>query len=167
MIFDEKLMEEISYRSVKVKASVVMEDEKETGLRAILNLGHTLAHALESFTGYAGVTHGEAVSVGLVYAAFLSKHKKYLIENDYLRIKAIVSNLNLKSQWYDLPILAKTMNRDNIIENFISLMKGDKKNIDESIRFILLTKIGKTTLPEPVDIPTIKKTLEDYTKEFL
>jgi 3-dehydroquinate synthase len=165
---NSQLMEQISYRSIKVKANVVMEDEKETGRRAILNLGHTLGHAIESYYNYLNINHGEAVSVGLTYAAYLSLKKEYLIEKDFLRIKDMIINLNMMHTLKQIPSLADTL--IGIIKEIpqpdilINLMKGDKKNIDESIRFILLKEIGEPTLPEPVDIPTIKNTLDEFIK---
>ena len=153
---NENLMEELSYRSVLVKTSIVTQDEKETGLRAILNLGHTLAHALESYYNYTGVKHGEAVSIGITFASFLSLKKGMLKNEDFFKIKNLLMDLNMLFNWKHLP------QDPPDVEILLKLMKGDKKNIDESIRFILLNGIGIYNMPEPIDIPTIRKTLEEF-----
>lgn len=160
------LLEELSFRSVEVKAKIVTEDEKETGLRAILNLGHTLAHALESFYNYSHLKHGEAVAIGIVFASFLSMKKNYLKKEEFDRIQKVFTDLNLKAAWNDLPTSDSVLNTVENLDDFINLMKGDKKNTDNSIRFILLREIGKYTLPEPVDIPTIKESLIEFKKEL-
>jgi len=118
-----------------------MQDERETGLRAILNLGHTLAHALESFYNYTGIKHGEAVTIGLSYAAFLSFKKGFLMQNDFLRIQNVFEHLNMKWKWEHLPKIQKVATDIAPVipqtSELMVLMKGDKKNIDDSIRFIL------------------------------
>jgi len=159
---NESILEELSFRSVQVKANVVIEDEKESGRRAILNLGHTLAHALESFYNYTNIKHGEAVSVGIIFAALLSL-KKGLHQKDFQRIKNMIQKLHLIHDFNDLLKINPLLNPKDNLNILIDLMKGDKKNTDESIRFILLQEIGKTMSPEAVDIPIIWKTLKEFT----
>lgn len=166
MIINSDLLETISFKSVQVKANVVTQDEKENGLRAILNLGHTLAHALESFYNYSGLTHGEAVSIGLTYAALLSQKKGLLSEKDFSRIRNIFDNLHMSSKWAHLPGTDKK-GIENLplrprADELIDLMKGDKKNTDTGIRFILLKGIGDFTMPLPIELPIIKQTLEEF-----
>lgn len=121
----------------KLKAAVVQQDEKEAGLRAILNLGHTTAHALEVAGNYSLFTHGEAVSVGMIAAYKLANAYK-LIEQDVLDAAE-----NLIKQ-YDLPsMIPNTLD----IETLIDLMKLDKKVVNNRVRFILPVKeIGKVDI---------------------
>ena len=166
--------EVLSQESVKVKAKVVEEDEKETGTRAILNFGHTLAHALESYYSYTELKHGEAVSIGMNFAALLSQRcisKPILTErissksagDENVEITTtlleLLEKLNLKHSVKDLP-------ESNIpeVNDLVKLMKGDKKNIDNHIRFILLKNIGHAQLPEPIDDNIIMEQLETFLK---
>ena len=147
--------ESLSMQSVKVKAKVVEEDEKENGVRAILNFGHTLAHALESYYSYTELKHGEAVSIGMNFAAVLSdifKENSSEIAKDILHL---LNQLKLKCSVKDLP----QSNLPNVNE-LIQLMKGDKKNIDNKIRFILLKDIGHAQLPVAIDDNIIREQLE-------
>lgn len=120
--------------SVKFKTSIVAEDEKETGKRAILNLGHTLGHAIESLTDYKKYSHGEAVSIGLVLALFLSKEKANLSESVFLEVLTIMKNL-------ELPTQDKSLSPKKLVQH----MLHDKKTSDKKIKFILLPSIGSAT----------------------
>lgn len=148
--------EEISQSSVAVKTGVVTEDEKEAGLRAILNLGHTLAHALESYYNYEHIKHGEAVSVGTSFAGLLSVELGFLSNEDLLKINRLFENTGLMYRWSDLP-----ENKPEI-KMLIDLMKGDKKNAGNEIRFVMLDGIGKYKLPVPVAESVIKECLEKF-----
>ncbi len=118
--------ENIIARSCQIKADVVALDERESNLRAILNLGHTLCHALENLTNYK-ITHGEGVSIGLKFAFDLSL-KLGLIEKDYYAASIeLLHSLGLKTE---VPFGVKT-------DKIISLMKADKKVISGSVNFVL------------------------------
>ena len=108
------------------------EDEKESGIRAILNLGHTFGHAIENCLGYGEWLHGEAVGRGMVLAAKMSLAHGWLTESEFDRIKNLIFQANLPIE------------KPNIgYEDFIGAMKLDKKNKDKEIYLVLQQGIGK------------------------
>lgn len=153
---NEIIMEQLSMKSVKVKSRIVMEDEKEAGLRAILNLGHTLAHALESNYNYRFVKHGEAVSIGTTFASFLSMEKGFITNDEFRRICNIFHKLRMNSLWDSLPRKKPDVN------TLVNFMKGDKKNSSQKIKFVLLNGIGKYKLPSEIEDEFIINALEKY-----
>lgn len=124
--------------NVRFKASIVSQDEKETGLRSILNLGHTTAHALESITQYKKFSHGQAVSRGLVTALLLSE-KTGLSATDRERMFSLMQKLAL-------PLDTAGFGAAELLEH----MKFDKKNTGGQIRFVLLEKPGKPVFGIPI-----------------
>jgi shikimate kinase/3-dehydroquinate synthase len=127
-------------RSCEIKAEVVRQDEKEGGLRAILNFGHTFGHAIEAGLGYGQWLHGEAVGCGMVLAADLSCRLGYIDETMKNRIRVLVEAAGL-------PVLAPDLG----MERWLELMQVDKKNEGGEIRFILLKPLGTaviTTVPD-------------------
>ena len=139
-------------RSCLNKADVVVEDEFESGIRATLNLGHTFGHAIETGMGYGTYLHGEAVAIGICYAADLSKRMGWITYDDMERIIALL-------KLAQLPVNPpKKMNA----KQFLDLMAVDKKNVDGKIRLILLESIGKATLPVSVDQLLLEQTLNNY-----
>lgn len=122
-------------RSCEIKADVVRQDERESGLRAILNFGHTFGHAIEAGLGYGKWLHGEAVGCGMVMAADLSTRLGYLAAEDRDRIIALVRAAGL-------PVQAPDLGNDRWRE----LMEVDKKNEDGMIKFILLKPLGQATI---------------------
>ncbi|MGR9105637.1 MAG: 3-dehydroquinate synthase [Gammaproteobacteria bacterium] len=139
-------------RSCVNKARIVSEDERESGLRAILNLGHTFGHAIEAGMGYGRYLHGEAVAIGICQAADLSHRLGWLSASDVRRITELLQRAKLP---VDPP-------HDMTSERFLELMSVDKKNIDARIRFILLRGIGQATLPMVVDHAFLEATLNEY-----
>ncbi len=139
-------------RSCMNKARVVAEDEQESGIRAILNFGHTFGHAIEAGMGYGQYLHGEAVAIGMCQAADLSKRLGWLNETDVHRIETLC----LKA---GLPIMPP---ESLLADDFIAGMSVDKKNIDGDIRLILLKKIGEASLPMSVERSLLLKTLNEY-----
>ena len=119
------------YESCRNKAEVVAQDEKEAGVRAILNFGHTFGHAIETATNYREYLHGEAVAMGAVLAAELSRGLGYLSVHDCERIKKVLAAAKL-------PITAPNLG----IEKFLQLMSADKKVDAGKIHFVLLQRIG-------------------------
>lgn len=119
--------------SCTIKAKVVAEDEKESGVRALLNLGHTFAHAIETHQGYGNWLHGEAVGAGMVQAAQLSQRFAYIREHDVKRITDLI-------QAAKLPIKGP---ENMFAEDYLQLMKVDKKVLDGQLRLILLDAIGR------------------------
>lgn len=122
-------------RSCEIKADVVRQDERESGLRAILNFGHTFGHAIEAGLGYGKWLHGEAVGCGMVMAADLSTRLGYLDADDNARIVALVKAAGLPVKAPDLGV-----------ERWLDLMEVDKKNEDGKIKFILLKPLGETVI---------------------
>lgn len=149
---DKQALAYVIERSCLNKAEIVAEDEFEKGIRAILNLGHTFGHAIETGQGYGKYLHGEAVAIGIGYAADLSKRMGWLTEVD---VKRVLDLLILA----ELPIKPPV---DMKVEQYISLMSVDKKNIDGNIRLILLRSIGEATLPISVEQAQLTQTLTNY-----
>ncbi len=138
-------------RSCQIKADVVRQDEKEsTGLRAILNFGHTFAHAIEAGMGYGAWLHGEAVGCGMVMAADLSCRMGWLDQETVDRIRNLVRKVRLPD-----------MAPDMASERWLDLMRVDKKNLDGEIRFVLLKKLGETVITK-VPQNMLLETLDTY-----
>ena len=147
---DRVSLAKIIATSCKIKAEIVAKDEKESGIRAILNLGHTFGHAIEKNIGYGRWTHGAAVACGMVIASELSEKLGKLSKNDLSRIKNLLS-------YFDLPIkLPKKINASKLYE----AMKNDKKVLNNKIRLIIPKKIGECFISDKVSKSNILKTLE-------
>lgn len=127
-----KIIHELIHRSCQIKAEIVSLDEKESGLRSLLNLGHTLGHAIETLSGFGKILHGEAVAMGMVYAAKLSEEKGYTKEKISQRLVDLLDFFNMPSQW---PIYSK--------KSYQKVLKLDKKASKDTINYIALRKIGK------------------------
>jgi 3-dehydroquinate synthase len=119
-------------RSCEIKAEVVGVDEREQGLRAILNLGHTFGHAIETASGYGNWLHGEAVAAGMVMAADLSERLGWLPGADKVRAINLLRRFNL-------PVEAPRIGAERARE----LMGLDKKVLDGKLRLVLLRGLGK------------------------
>lgn len=117
------------------KAQVVGVDERESGVRALLNLGHTFGHAIEAGAGYGSWLHGEAVAAGSIMAAELSRRLGWLAEDDVARIRQLFSRAGL-------PVVGPRLPQDR----YMDLMRLDKKVASGRIRFVLLRRIGDATL---------------------
>ncbi|EKD07498.1 3-dehydroquinate synthase [Arthrospira platensis C1] len=144
-----ELLTEIIVRSCQSKADVVSKDEKESGLRAILNYGHTIGHAVESLTGYLELVHGEAVAIGMVAASQIAV-KMQLWGNDGDRRQELL----IKKA--GLPIhLPQGLKIDEIID----ILQTDKKVKDGQVRFILPREIGTVTISDRVPSQTIADVL--------
>jgi 3-dehydroquinate synthase len=128
---DETALTRLVRRSVEIKAEVVTDDERETGRRAILNAGHTVAHALERVTGYA-VPHGEAVALGLVAEATLAEAVGAAPAGLARRISALLTRLGL-------PVRLDTAVDPG---RLIAAMASDKKNRSARLRFALPSRVG-------------------------
>jgi len=152
---DQEALTYIIDQSCRNKAEIVASDERESGIRAILNLGHTFGHAIETGMGYGSYLHGEAVAIGTCQAADLSRRLGWLDNADVNRIIAIFNKAALPTQ----------PPAELSAEKFISLMAVDKKNVDGEIRLILLKKIGEASLPISVEKTTLLATLNEYGRE--
>jgi shikimate kinase/3-dehydroquinate synthase len=134
-------------RSCEIKADVVRQDEREGGLRAILNFGHTFGHAIEAGLGYGAWLHGEAVGCGMVMAADLSQRMGYADAGTVARMKALVAAAGL-------PVRAPDLGTARWLE----LMEVDKKNEGGAIKFILVKPLGSpciTSVPEEALLATL------------
>lgn len=150
---DEQLVH-ILQRGMEIKAGVVSIDEKESGLRAILNLGHTLGHVIESSLGYGKTTHGEAVMVGIVYALHISK--------EVLGLSFPIKQFGdwIKNLGYKLEIP-----QNLTFEKAYTGMQRDKKTIAKRPRFVLLKAPGKPVLIE-VERNILEKTYEMMNQQY-
>jgi 3-dehydroquinate synthase len=137
---DRAALSQAVRRCCELKAGVVAADERESGVRALLNLGHTFGHAIEAGSGYGAWLHGEAVAAGMVMAAELSLRVGTLAETDVGRIKALIGRAGLPVKG---PALA--------IDDMLSLMAVDKKAAQGKVRFVLLEGIGKAGLRGGLD----------------
>ena len=135
--------------SCRIKAAVVQTDERETGVRAILNFGHTFGHALESLTGYEQLLHGEAVAIGMVMAADLSSRWGRLPRGDAGRIKDLITRTGL-------PVTPPPLSADTMLE----AMGMDKKVVDGRLRLVLTDAIGSAALTDQAPEAAIRETLE-------
>jgi len=132
---DPTILEKIVARCCEIKAEVVALDERESGVRAILNFGHTFGHALEQVVGYGDWLHGEAVSVGMVYAAELSVACKGFAPADRDRVRALLNRLGL-------PVMTSTRNPGLRWDAVREAMRRDKKTVRARTRFVLAEQVG-------------------------
>jgi 3-dehydroquinate synthase len=126
---------DVIHRSVRVKARVVQEDEREEHVRAVLNFGHSLGHLIETHTGYEGCLHGEAVGIGMLFAAFASREWGGLPAAAFDRIRALLQPLATP---VSLPPLDEA--------RFAALLLHDKKASQRALRFIALDDLGNAVL---------------------
>ena len=131
----EKLLIEIIKRSAKSKAQIVVKDEKESGVRAFLNYGHTFGHAIENLCGYGRWLHGEAVAMGMIAVGQLAVQRGVWKEVDAKRQKQLIEKAGLPSKWPRLEI-----------ESVLSSLRGDKKVKNGKVSFVMPLKIGDVKL---------------------
>jgi len=151
-LHDKKDLAKAIEKSVRTKAKVVELDEKENGVRAVLNYGHTFAHVIEHETNYREFLHGEAVSIGIIMANKLAQNLGLLTQEEALRIKNLL-------QKYNIPTSYKIKD----IERFYGDFFLDKKTRDSSITFILPKGIGGYEIKKDIDKDIILKTLREFT----
>ena len=137
-------------RSCRDKAAVVAADEREAGQRALLNLGHTFGHAIETGVGYGGWLHGEAVGAGICMAADCSRRLGWLSGEDETRVRALVHRAGLPAD----PPPALDPDR------FLELMAVDKKVLEGRLRLVLLRGIGQALVTDGFDRAVLRETLE-------
>lgn len=147
---DNDLMSKLIFMCCSLKSSVVSQDEKEQGLRRILNFGHTFAHSIETLTNYKKYTHGEAVAIGMRMAFKLAKEMN-LIDDSYFNLAIkLLSEFDLD---YKLEI-------DANVEEFIDSMQHDKKVENSKIRFVLPISFQNVNIFENVDKNILKKLVD-------
>ncbi|PAU75989.1 3-dehydroquinate synthase [Halomonas salipaludis] len=149
---DQAALREAIRRSCALKAEIVAADETEQGVRALLNLGHTFGHAIEAHQGYGNWLHGEAVGTGMLMAAELSRRLGWLSEADVARSRRIVAAAGL-------PEAAPAAMG---VDDFLSRMRLDKKNIDARLRLILLRGLGDACLDDQTPPSLLEALLRDY-----
>lgn len=147
---DFKLLLGMVENCCQIKKSVVEIDEKEQGLRRILNFGHTLGHALEAISKYA-ITHGEGVAMGMVAAARISEKMGYLKNSEMERIETLIDQARLPVK------IPSSLNADKIINQ----LKMDKKKKGDIINFVLLKKIGMPFINGNIEPKLIAAVIEE------
>lgn len=148
---EAKTLEEVIARCCEIKADVVGQDETESGLRAILNFGHTIGHAIENISGYGKYLHGEAISIGQVAAAILSAELTGLPESDVVRIAALFQAAGLPT---DIRLTAAQRKK------LFAAMRLDKKVSAGEIKFVLAKKIGEVVWGQKVPDAAVSDALE-------
>ena len=129
---DAEVTAELLERSCAIKAEVVSRDERESGIRTLLNFGHTLAHAIETLGAYRGLLHGEAVAVGMAFAARRSEALGHAPAGSAARLTALLREV-------DLPVKVPIHPR----RAYLEALRVDKKRTDRRIRFVVLREIGR------------------------
>jgi 3-dehydroquinate synthase len=145
---DRTALGQLIPRNVEIKARIVSRDERESGLREILNFGHTFGHALESVTKYRRYQHGEAVAWGMMAAAFLGHELGRMRAADVSRIVALVRRLGPLPAWPRVP--AATL---------LNAMRSDKKARGGTLRFVLAACIGRARTSEVVPLHVVERVL--------
>ncbi|WP_321778234.1 3-dehydroquinate synthase [Sulfurimonas sp.] len=148
---DKKILEEVIKKAVQTKANVVAQDEKEHGIRAALNYGHTFGHVIENETKYIEFLHGEAVAIGMVMANEISVKMGLMSKEEASSIKELL-------QKYKLPITYNVENSDNFYETFFL----DKKSSDAKITFIIPVGIGGVKITDAVDKDLVISVLNEF-----
>lgn len=145
---DANLLAEAVYRSCAHKARIVANDEKEQGERALLNLGHTFGHAIESYLGYGTWLHGQAVATGMVMAADLSQRLGWISSDDVERTKKIIQRANLPISCPKIPL-----------DEFLGYMAHDKKVLNGQLRLVLLKQLGQAVITKDFDVELMKQAI--------
>ena len=148
----EGLLERLLERSASAKARVVAADEREGGLRAILNYGHTLGHCVETLSGYGTYLHGEAVGLGMLAAGALSRHLGLWSAQDESRQRALIAAAGLPLNWPPLDP-----------EAVLTCLQGDKKVRQGKVRFVLPVAIGQVVIRDDIDPELIRQVLLELT----
>lgn len=138
--------------SCQCKAKVVAEDEKESGVRALLNLGHTFGHAIEAGAGYGNWLHGEAVGTGMLMAADLSMRQGWISEKDVQRVEDLI----------DKAMLPTRAPHSIDFDKFMELMAVDKKVRAGKINFVLYRSLGDAFVTDEFDMDNLRQTIEAH-----
>jgi len=148
---DTKNIEIAIQKSVETKAWVVSQDEKEKGLRAALNYGHTFGHVIENETNYNTYLHGEAVGIGICMANEVSVQQGLMNKDEALRVKKLLEK-------YDIPTTYKIKDVEDFYEHFFL----DKKSLDKKIKFIFAQGLGDCKITDEVSKDDIIKVLREF-----
>ncbi len=145
---DRAALDYLIPRCVEIKAEVVGRDEREAGLREILNFGHTFGHALESVTRYRRYLHGEAVAWGMMVAALLGREMGINGPNEVARLVSLVRALVPLPEWPRVPVT-----------RMVEAMRADKKTQAGKLRFVLSRRIGEAHTSDAVPLEAVKHVL--------
>lgn len=147
---DKDALLKVVTTSCKIKADIVQQDEREAGIRAILNFGHTIGHAIESLTRYSVYKHGEAVAIGMIAAARISARLEMMDTAEVERIWELIRKAGL-------PYRFKNIEPEDIVER----IKKDKKVLGHKVRYILPRRIGLVEIVSDVSPQLVIDVLED------
>lgn len=150
-LHNPEILQDTIKQAVQTKAAVVAQDEKENGIRAALNYGHTFGHVIENETKYKKYLHGEAVAIGMVMANEAAVKMKFMSEDEALRVKNLL-------QKYLLPVSYEIHDIDSFYETFFL----DKKSSDTSLTFILPVGIGGVKISDTCEKSLILNTLKIF-----
>ena len=153
MLREPEALVEVIYESCRNKSEVVTQDEREEGIRAILNFGHTFGHAIETATGYTEWLHGEAVSMGMYLAISASQKLGFLRNADLTRAKTLLNAANLPTKPVELGA-----------ERYISLMSHDKKVSSGTITLILLKMLGQAYCEKTLSEKTLTSLINEASR---
>ena len=153
LALENDLMEHVIARSCEIKADVVSKDEKEGGLRRILNFGHTMAHAIEEATGYSKYVHGEAVAIGMIGAAHISRSLGRIDDETFDRLQNLIDKLGMVSRAKDCDV-----------DEMLQAIFRDKKTINGKINWVLMDSIGKVSIMSDVPDEIVKSAFNYITK---
>lgn len=146
-----EVLNKLIYNCCQIKSDIVNQDEKETGIRAKLNLGHTIGHAVEAITDYQEYTHGEALAIGMIYEGHLAARLNYLKLEEINRLKELLSS-------FKLPVnLPESIEFNELIEK----MKSDKKVKDNQIVLALPDSLGNTIITPDWDQELLKDIIKN------
>ena len=148
LAMEEKALVHVIARSCEIKAEVVAEDEKESGLRRILNFGHTIGHAIEQETGYVRYNHGEAVAIGMVGAACISRDLGLVDGEKVERVLRLLRALRLPSRADGCTV-----------ENMYAAIFHDKKTINGKVNWVLMEDIGRVAVRNDVPEDIVKRAM--------
>jgi len=150
---DDEALEEVVFQSAKIKAEIVEKDERDLGLRSILNYGHTVGHAIESVSDFK-VEHGEAVAIGMLAAARISNKQGILDKNELSRLESVIKRAGLPTQMPNLEL-----------KKIIQAIEHDKKILRGKIRFVLPKSIGSVFVTDEVSLSLVEEVLVDWNGE--
>lgn len=150
---ERKALERVILDSVRVKAEVVAADERESGLRRILNFGHTIGHALEAATGYTQLLHGEAVAWGMIAATAIAR------DTGFCEPRAADQIMKGIAGYGQVP------HPNAGIDEIIALLKSDKKSVAGTVHWVLPERVGKVTISSEVPVASVRNAVELITSE--
>ena len=151
---DSESIKYVQSKCASIKAEVVSRDEKESGIRIILNCGHTIGHGLEFAGHYKLLKHGEAILLGMIAESFIAKEMKLLDADSYERIVSLVGRVSIKTNLSSLNIA-----------DIISAIGRDKKHVGARLRFVLPIKIGEVKVVDDVSPKLIQKAVKEILKK--